>query len=352
VGGQSAALNLTSSVELAAETQGADQVQRLLGASEHLRNHPVESFSTLEKITEERDRLLALINQVPDQLFVKDLGSRFLIANHAVVADKSFVATGNPVTVEELIGKSDFDLFPAPLAQEFRDIEVQIMQSGVPIFSMIESNACADGSTKWVSMTKAPLRDKNGVVTGLVGVARDVTLQKEAEDRVRFMAHHDMLTGLPNRTLLIDRIDEAILRARENDRALAIIFLDLDNFKAVNDTLGHQAGDILLTIVSARIAGCLRGADTVARLGGDEFVILLADPPKETDGLAHLIERVGKSVAKPVEIAGHTFNVTTSMGVARFPRDGNDRDGLLAKADAAMYRSKRVGRNTYSVFET
>lgn len=329
-------------------TDIADQIQALLKTRDSFRDNLLTGLDALKRVTEERDQLLALINQVPDQLFVKDLDSRFLVANQAVVADKTFIATGEAVTVDALIGKTDFDLFAPPVAQEFRDIEVQIMQSGQPMLSMTEHNSYADGRPKWVSMTKAPLRDRNGVVTGLVGVAHDVTLRKEAEDRVRFMAHHDVLTGLPNRALLVDRLDQAILQANEAGRSVAIVFLDLDNFKWVNDTLGHQAGDNLLTIVSSRVTVCLRATDTVARLGGDEFVILLPDPPADIEQIVDVVERVRKAVALPVEIGGHTFNVTTSLGIARFPLDGRSRDELLAKADAAMYRSKKNGRNTYS----
>ncbi|WP_414692914.1 diguanylate cyclase domain-containing protein [Pararhizobium sp.] len=129
-------------------------------------------------------------------------------------------------------------------------------------------------------------------------------------------------------------------------RLAAIVFLDLDNFKWVNDTRGHPAGDNLLTMSAARIAVCLRANDTVARLGGDEIVILLPDPPQEIDRMI-VVERVRNSVAAPVEIGGCTFSVTTSPGVARFPLDGRSREELLAKADAAMYQSK-TGRNTFS----
>ncbi len=347
-GQQNASKNLRISAETFRETDIADQIQALQQTSERLRRELVDGLDTLKRVTDERDQLLALINQVPDQLFIKDLDSRFLAANQAVVADKSFLATGAPVTVETLIGKTDFDLFAAPLAEEFREIERKIMQSGQPMLCMMELNAYADGRPKWVSMTKAPLRDRNGVITGLVGVAHDVTLRKEAEDRIRFMAHHDALTGLPNRALLIDRLDQAILQAEEGHRPVAVVFLDLDNFKWVNDTLGHQAGDDLLTIVSARVAACLQAADTLARLGGDEFVILLPNPPRDADCLIDLVERVRQSVAEPVDIAGQTLHVTTSLGVACFPHDGASREELLARADAAMYESKKKGRNTFS----
>lgn len=340
--------NLRLPTEPSVGSGSYDQVPALQMAIEQLRKDLADCHSALMRVSGERDHLIALINQVPDQLFVKDLDSRFVVANQAVVADKLFVATGVPVTVETLIGKTDFDLFPAAVAQGYRDIESQIMQLGLPMIGMMERNVHADGRDKWVSMTKAPLRDADGNVIGLVGVAQDVTLRKEAEDRVRFMAHHDLLTGLPNRALFMDHLDQAILQANEGSSSFALVFLDLDNFKWVNDTLGHQAGDQLLSVVSSRLSACVRASDTVARLGGDEFVILLSNPPLDVDQLTSLVERVRKSVAAPVEIAGHTFNVTTSQGVARFPSEGKSRDELLAKADAVMYESKKKGRNTVS----
>ncbi|MDQ0322802.1 diguanylate cyclase (GGDEF)-like protein/PAS domain S-box-containing protein [Pararhizobium capsulatum DSM 1112] len=302
--------------------------------------------AALKRVSDQRDLLMTLINQVPDQLFVKDLESRFLIANGAVVADKTFIATGEAVTVEALIGKTDFDLFAAPIAQQFHDAEVEIMRSGHPVLSTVEQNVYADGGTKWVSMTKAPLRNVSGQIIGLIGLAQDVTKRKEMEDQARFMAHHDILTGLPNRGLVISRIDEALAQATQNGSSVAVVFLDLDNFKWVNDTLGHQAGDDVLKTAASRIAGSLRLSDIAGRFGGDEFVIILRDPPRQSDGLIRLLERVRTRVAEPLQLAGQTVCVTTSIGVALLETDGTTRDELLAKADAAMYRSKRNGRNT------
>ncbi|WP_075292873.1 GGDEF domain-containing protein [Pararhizobium arenae] len=322
-----------------------DQIKALREAHERLQAERADDRAALERVTADRDRMIALINQVPDQLFVKDLKSRFLIANEAVVADKKFIATGEPVTVEALIGKTDFDLFSAEIAQEFRRTEITIMQQGQAMRSMIEQNVYSDGRLKWVSMTKAPLRDENGTVIGLVGVAHDVTFRKEAEDRVLFLAHYDPLTGLPNRASIFEKLTRAIDEASQNETRSAVVFLDLDNFKSINDTYGHQGGDEVLKATAARLVNCLGPEDSVGRFGGDEFVILLRHPPEDRSALLLLIDGMREHLSGPIQIGGQTLRVTISLGVSRLPDDGATLDEILAKADAAMYRSKSSGRD-------
>jgi diguanylate cyclase (GGDEF)-like protein/PAS domain S-box-containing protein len=318
-------------------------VDRLLAISRRMQGDFAESFSAIESVVDERNWLRALIDRVPDLLFVKDTLSRILVANEATAAGKTFIATGEPVTVTSLIGKTDFDFFPREVAQQFRDVEVQIMQSGRPMIDMLELNVDGTGQSKWISMTKVPLRNANNEIIGLLGVGRDVTARKQAEDRVQFLAHHDPLTGLPNRALFADRLGQAILRAKGKGRRIAVIFVDVDRFKQVNDRLGHMAGDSLLKITADRMVSCLRSTDTVARLGGDEFVILLGDPPLGNKGLAPIAEMIRSSIAAPAEISGRQFTVTASMGIASFPGDGLTPDELLASADVAMYRAKELG---------
>lgn len=295
----------------------------------------------------ERDMLHALINGLTDQLYVKDRQSRFVIANDAVAQDKVF-RDGRQATAPELIGKDDFDLFEPEVAQGFRDTELAIMDSGRPKVDVVELNINSDGSAKWVLMTKLPLRNLQGDIVGLLGVGRDVTARKLAEDRLEFLAHHDALTGLPNRALFADRLQQAVLHAARNKSRATVIFLDLDKFKQVNDSLGHQAGDKLLEATAKRVQSCLRANDTVARLGGDEFVILLRDSPEGTAELMPVIEKIRAAIAQPVETAGTIIAVTTSMGIASFPEDGDDPESLIRNADAAMYTAKQAGGNGFS----
>ncbi len=185
---------------------------------------------------------------------------------------------------------------------------------------------------------------------GLVAIVRDITERKVTEQRIRHMAHHDDLTGLPNRSLIRDRLDQAILHAQRRGRCVAVAFIDLDGFKLVNDGLGHNAGDELLKVVGARMAGCVRREDTLGRFGGDEFVIILADLADNPMALTPLLEKVRQSVCEPVLLDGQEVQVSCSMGVVMYPRDGADANTLMMNADAAMYRAKDQGHNNFQFY--
>jgi diguanylate cyclase (GGDEF)-like protein len=174
--------------------------------------------------------------------------------------------------------------------------------------------------------------------------------RKQAEERIHFMANHDALTGLPNRTLLRDRLAQAVLHAERYDRWVTVAFIDLDNFKFVNDSLGHNAGDELLKVVAARMVDCVRPTDTVVRLGGDEFVVLLVDQPTSEDMISATLQKIRAAIAEPIPIEGHDLEVTCSIGLANYPKDGADADALLANADAAMYRAKENGRDNFQFY--
>ncbi len=174
--------------------------------------------------------------------------------------------------------------------------------------------------------------------------------RKRAEDRIQFMANHDALTGLPNRTLLEDRLSQSLLYAQRYDRWATVVFIDLDNFKVINDSLGHNAGDELLKTIANRMVDCVRATDTVVRFGGDEFVVLLLDQPKDIDAISATIQKLASAVAEPVNLDGHELRLTASMGIANYPSDGTDADTLLANADAAMYRAKAAGRDNFRFY--
>jgi diguanylate cyclase (GGDEF)-like protein/PAS domain S-box-containing protein len=185
------------------------------------------------------------------------------------------------------------------------------------------------------------------VATRIAGIAIE---RKLAEDRIHFMATHDSLTGLPNRALLNDRLSQALLQAQRYDHWVTVLFVDLDNFKLVNDSLGHNAGDELLKTVARRMVGCVRATDTVVRLGGDEFVILLLDQPKSADMISVTAQKIRAAIAEPVRLESHDLSVASSMGIANYPSDGADADTLLANADAAMYRAKEIGRDNFQFY--
>jgi diguanylate cyclase (GGDEF)-like protein len=179
---------------------------------------------------------------------------------------------------------------------------------------------------------------------GLVAIVRDISERKLAEERMVHLAHHDTLTGLPNRSLISDRLDMTIAQAQRNGGSVMVAFIDLDGFKLVNDGLGHNAGDELLKVVAERMSGCLRTSDTVGRFGGDEFVLLLTEPGPVVDA-APVLERVREAVLQSISLCGQEVQVSCSIGVAVYPNDGHDVETLLMNADAAMYRAKELGKN-------
>ena len=190
--------------------------------------------------------------------------------------------------------------------------------------------------------------DANGRVTHLVGIFSDISERRSAEEKIHRLAHFDPLTGLPNRSLLEDRVGQALSRVARFGSSLALIFLDLDRFKNINDSLGHRIGDKLLVLVAERLKLALRDEDTVSRLGGDEFILVL--PDTDEHGATHVVEKVMKELAQPYAIEQHELIVTPSLGIALYPEDGRDYETLSRCADTAMYRAKQSGRNTFRFF--
>ncbi len=184
--------------------------------------------------------------------------------------------------------------------------------------------------------------------TKIAGIAIE---RKLAEDQIQFMATHDALTGLPNRVLLKERLTRALQLAQRHDRWATVAFVDLDNFKYVNDSLGHGAGDQLLRSIAGRMIACLRATDTVVRIGGDEFVVIFCDQSKDVEGVVATVRKLQSAIAEPIAIEGRRLSVTSSVGAATFPNDGQDADTLLVNADTAMYRAKNEGRDNFQFYQ-
>jgi len=248
---------------------------------------------------------------------------------------------------EEIIGQT-----PAVLQSGWQDPEFYqemwqtIGKEGVWQGEIWDRRKSGELYVAW--LTICAVRDAEGEVINYIGMSEDITQQKESEERIRRLAYHDTLTGLANRQLFEDRLAHAVATAGRHQRSLAVLFIDLDRFKPVNDSLGHKAGDMLLREVAQRLDGIVRDSDTVARLGGDEFAIVLegADEP-EADQVA---AKVLNALNDPFELDGHELHVGASIGISLFPEDGESLEALVQHADIAMYRSKTAGRGTYQFF--
>jgi diguanylate cyclase (GGDEF)-like protein/PAS domain S-box-containing protein len=218
----------------------------------------------------------------------------------------------------------------------FRDFEVASRRAG-------------SDKLRYFSLSGEPMFAADGAFTGYRGVGREITEQKTAEARLDQLAHYDTLTGLPNRALLQDRMRQAMARADRGQTLLAVMFLDLDRFKEINDSLGHAAGDEVLKEAARRLQACLRSTDTVGRLGGDEFTVLLEDV-HQVEEISILAGKILAAFAEPAEVGGHELHLSTSIGVTVYPLDDQDANTLLKNADIAMYQAKQEGRNNFQFF--
>jgi diguanylate cyclase (GGDEF)-like protein/PAS domain S-box-containing protein len=210
-------------------------------------------------------------------------------------------------------------------------------------------NTTKGGRTLHCEWYNTPLVDASGQVSGFVSLVQDITERLNTERTIHYMAHHDALTGLPNRRLMQDRLNQAIMAARRKQRHVAVLFLDLDRFKVVNDTLGHDTGDFILKDVARRLLSCVREVDTVSREGGDEFVVILPDLERPENARV-VADKILEELARPVDVGGQDIHVTPSIGISHYPNDATDVHQLLKHADNAMYQAKDAGRNTIRFF--
>jgi diguanylate cyclase (GGDEF)-like protein/PAS domain S-box-containing protein len=209
---------------------------------------------------------------------------------------------------------------------------------------------CHDGSVKWVLARGMIItRTPDGKPLRMIGTHADITERKAMEERMRHMAHYDPLTDLPNRALITDRLQQAVIKARRDETHMAVMFLDLDKFKPINDTLGHDVGDLVLKQVAQRLLASVRASDTVARIGGDEFVVLLPTIEQERDAIV-VAEKILHVLNQPFAIAGNNLSISGSVGIASYPEHGDDEKLLLINADIAMYHAKKDGRNAYRFY--
>src|SRR5438477_9462565 len=249
---------------------------------------------------------------------------------------------GMPLTGSQLTHESD--------RQAVVELINKLMVGEEPRATGLTRNYRKDGETIWCEWYHSCLLDEQGRIVSILSFVQDVSSRIQAEERLQYLATRDALTGLPNRLLLQERLAQAIAHAKRSAGRVGVLFIDLDRFKNVNDTLGHRIGDELLKRVTAALSRTLREADLLARLGGDEFMVIIEelDDAEVLNGIAH---KLLEAISQPFEIEEHEIFVTSSIGISVYPDDSDDPDELLKHADVAMYRSKELGRNTYQFLD-
>ncbi|MCH8050594.1 MAG: diguanylate cyclase [Chloroflexi bacterium] len=284
-----------------------------------------------------------LVETSQDLIWRCDAEGRFIFLNKAW-------ETTHGYRLEEMLGRPFTDFTTPEIAK--RDMEKfgRLMADG-SVTGYETTHVSKSGKEIHLVFNAIPLLESDGRQIGTQGTAHDVTERKRAEQTIRHMAYHDALTDLPNRTLFTDRLNVALANARRAGQMVAVLYLDLDRFKAVNDTVGHGLGDQLLRRVAERLASLVRDGDTVARAGGDEFTLLLPNLTK-TEDVVDVVTRLTETFRKPWTVGGHEFRVTASTGIAVYPDDGDDADTLVKNADMAMYRAKDLGRDNYQFYAT
>lgn len=297
-----------------------------------------------QQLETERTHLRTLVNTIPDLIWLKDANGTYLSCNPEF--ERFFGAAER-----DIVGKTDYDFVPEALADSFRQHDRAAMAAGKPTRNEEWVTYASDGRHILLETTKVPMQTPDGQLVGVLGISHDISERKVHQKQLEHMAHFDMLTDLPNRVLLADRLQLAMAQALRRKTTLAVAYLDLDGFKAINDRFGHAAGDQLLTALSGHMKRALRKGDTLARLGGDEFVAIFLDLPS-VDASAPMLSRLLAAASELVHLDGHTLRVSASLGVTFYPQaDEMDADQLLRQADQAMYQAKQMGKNCYRIFD-
>ncbi len=310
----------------------------------------VTSLKTTEMAFEQARRFLStVIDTIPQAVYWKDQHSRYLGCN------KTFAALANIGGPAEIVGLTDSDLPWHELAGRLRGEDQAILDGHQTHITTEDRLHNSHGEEIWVEKHKVPFEGPDGRIMGILATTHDVTARKRAENEIQQLAYFDSLTQLPNRRYFKERLDAAVALAQRREAAGALLYLDIDHFKKINDMLGHSVGDLLLIEASARIKALLRQEDVVARIGGDEFVIMLGDLSLDTQHCAQqasaVAYKVRNELLRPFVLEGDEHFVTSTIGIAVFPEHHDSAEQLLKMADAAMYRGKTDGRNTVFFFD-
>ncbi len=314
----------------------SQQLEELSRFHEAIDQAVAESLEQYATGKEMETRLFgAILVASPDPIYVLDLEGKIIYANRAT-ADLFAMDIGS------ITGKSTLDL-GFPFAPEFNR-KFERAMADQSIYRGKFAHAFASGRGERFEYLLAPVLDEDQITEATVCISRDITEQALAEEAVWHTAHHDFLTGLPNRRLFLDRLEQEIKHSNRSELPLALLFLDLDGFKDVNDSLGHEAGDRVLCEVAERLAGFVRADDTIARLGGDEFTVLLSAARQRTD-IEQIAQTIIDGLEKPFQSAQKTVGISASIGIAFYPQDAPTPTALLQAADHAMYVAKALGSN-------
>ena len=298
----------------------------------------VHDLTERQRLEHRRNWLALMVESSADAIIGKALNGSILSWNAAAERLYGYSAA-------EVVGSSICLLLPEDRSGETKQLMEKVVQGGT-IEHYETIHVSKDGRRIGVSLSISPVRDRAGLVIGVSTIARDITERKRADERIRYLALHDTLTGLPNRNVFRERVNNAIARARCNRHLMAVLFIDLDRFKEINDSLGHNVGDRLLQVAANRLKRCLREGDGVARLGGDEFVVDLPVLASREEAMT-IAQKILEVLRAPFMIDQFALHISASIGISLFPNDGMDMEVLMHAADSAMYRAKKNGRDNY-----
>lgn len=295
-----------------------------------------------ERLRRSEERYRAIIENIEDACFEVDLKGRFTFVNDSLCSNLGY-------TRDEIIGLDQRFYSEEDTVKELFLLFNKVYQTGEPVKAYSFELSRKDGSKGFCEISVSLIRDKEGQAVGFRGIARDVTERKKQEEQIRFLATHDVLTGLPNRSMFREILQQNIDFAYRYKQQFAVLFVDLDGFKIVNDTFGHETGDLVLIECATRLRQALRASDFIARLGGDEFVILVRNVTN-VKNLTTLVNKVLATIREPLELNGKTYSLSASIGVSIYPQDGHDKQSLTKAADLAMYAAKEKGNNNFQFF--
>lgn len=302
----------------------------------------LKNETQIQELKEAEEKFSDIAHSTSDWLWEIDQEYRYTYCSSGVENVLGYSA-------EEMIGQTLFE-HVIPSEQDYiYTVTKYLIPQQKPLQNLESINTHKEGHPVTLVVSGKPII-KNGECIGYRGAFKDTTAIKDQEFRIRQLAYHDMLTGLPNRTLFHDRLKMTLAMAQREHHSFAVLFLDLDRFKYVNDTLGHEAGDSLLKMVATRLQNCMRETDTLARLGGDEFTMILSNI-EHIEAAANVAQRIVYALSAPIDIQGQTLFITTSIGIATYPHDGADTASLIKNADKAMYKAKEQGKNRYVFYD-